>query len=383
MLELLFEVFIRPDGYKSLILSEKAFTPETVRYINSLHLTVEAISLGVFVPEFLCILTPTHCCGDKFDFSFMNALFYAILGPARWQAALGRAHLALIRLRIFGLIRHFRKMWINHRLDNTVGKNAVARLTDSTMTGSWPSSNNKSLRHMSPKDSRSRRLSKKGGGEVTVVDQQAKEEALINASNIGTALLVTNTHRTLMILCAIVGLFPLLTTIQTNGGTNRVGEEMAKQLQMTTDTFQNASSPEECAFVHDSLVSWVLGITPGTKLEARQSSNNDDGVFVLMARVDQPTGCLSFLQDYNGVLTSYVCEAYADDLATKDNDRGVDRLRDRCNVWLNTTDLTTNEELAESAGIRTGAIETQPFLVANQNSMFVVKFNQTESIRPA
>ena len=50
-IELLLEVFIRPDGYRSvMLLSEKAYSPITARFINTFHLFFEVISLFLYIP---------------------------------------------------------------------------------------------------------------------------------------------------------------------------------------------------------------------------------------------------------------------------------------------------------------------------------------------
>ena len=56
--ELFCEVFIRPDGYQGLLISDESFTPTTVRYIDTIHFVVElfpfsiydAVLYGVFIP---------------------------------------------------------------------------------------------------------------------------------------------------------------------------------------------------------------------------------------------------------------------------------------------------------------------------------------------
>lgn len=103
-LELIFEVFIRPDGFNRLIISEKAFSPTTVLYINSFHFIVESLSLLVFIPEFYCILSNENC-SQRYRFSFYNAALLKVIGPTRLDVAYGYGYLALVRLRVLGLVR--------------------------------------------------------------------------------------------------------------------------------------------------------------------------------------------------------------------------------------------------------------------------------------
>jgi hypothetical protein len=186
--ELIFEVFIRPDGYRSLITSEKAYAPSTVRFINSFHLFFETISLVAFFPEFICLWSSVYTCGDRPPFSNFNAVFMSVLGPSQLNAFYGRAYIALDRLRVFGLVRHWKKMWINNKF--------VAVRRKSTKRGRW-------YRSVLPlKEGGSVAPSTEIGKKTDkfVEDQKGKEHSLIEASNIGTALMVTNSHRALMIL---------------------------------------------------------------------------------------------------------------------------------------------------------------------------------------
>jgi hypothetical protein len=180
VLELLFEVFIRPDGYRTLLLSDKAFSPSTIRYINSFHLLIEFFSLITFIPEFICLWTNKYSCGDRLPFSFVNAVYVSVLGPSRLDAFYGRAILALTRLRVFGLVRHWKNMWIANSLSSGRWKFSRACLS-----GFVPS-------RVAP-------ISSHNAKSDTVATEQIGT-SLTNASNIGTALMVTNSHRALTIL---------------------------------------------------------------------------------------------------------------------------------------------------------------------------------------
>jgi hypothetical protein len=162
--------------------SEKAFAPSTVRYINFFHLLVESLSLAVFIPEFLCLWTTEYTCGDRPAFSFFNAAYMAVLGPYRSDAFFGRAYMALIRLRVFGLGRHWKKMWIN----NTFVLGHWTSSKEGLFTGVFIPSR---IVANNPENIKN--------GPAT---GDHKGNSLTNASNIGTALMVTNSHRALMIL---------------------------------------------------------------------------------------------------------------------------------------------------------------------------------------
>ena len=119
VMELLVETFIRPSGYRALIRSEKAYLPSTVRYLNTFHLVTEMISLAFFAPEFL------HLFNADLDFSLGNACLMSIYGPDGKSAFYGTAFICMLRLRIFGVCRHWQNMWINNALVRVKGKNGI------------------------------------------------------------------------------------------------------------------------------------------------------------------------------------------------------------------------------------------------------------------
>lgn len=111
MLELFFEWLIRPSNYHQLHLSEKAYSPTVARHINTFHLITETIALLLFVPEFDCLATRE--CGKRIPFGGIDAALRAIFGPTRAEGALGRFSIGLTALRMVGLVRHWKIMWIN------------------------------------------------------------------------------------------------------------------------------------------------------------------------------------------------------------------------------------------------------------------------------
>ena len=119
VLELIFEWLIRPSHYYKLTMSDKAYAPSSARYINSFHLVTEAIALLTFIPEFDCL--STKVCGKRTFFSGVDASLNAIYGPTRVRGAFGRLCIGLISLRMIGLVRHWKIMWINRTFrDNVV-----------------------------------------------------------------------------------------------------------------------------------------------------------------------------------------------------------------------------------------------------------------------
>jgi hypothetical protein len=111
VLELVFEVIIRPANYFQLVDSEKAFAPSTARYINRFHLVFEAMALISYVGEFQCTVEGA-CSRGSFD--LVSSAVDAVFGPSRGDAARGRFRMGLISLRFFGAVRHWKQMWINN-----------------------------------------------------------------------------------------------------------------------------------------------------------------------------------------------------------------------------------------------------------------------------
>jgi hypothetical protein len=112
-LELLFEFLIRPKNYSELITSDKAFAPSVARHINRFHLIFEFIALLTFIPEFDCVVNTDVCDRDAI-FDRVKASMDALLGNSRAEAARGRFILGITALRFFGVVRHWKQMWINN-----------------------------------------------------------------------------------------------------------------------------------------------------------------------------------------------------------------------------------------------------------------------------
>lgn len=115
VLELAFEVLIRPTGYDALTHSEKAYAPSTARFINRFHLCTEILALALYIPELCCVFKRVSC-GSDIPLTLIYASLRSVLGPNRVQAFIGHCIFAFVRLRIFGLVRHWKQMWIQSAL---------------------------------------------------------------------------------------------------------------------------------------------------------------------------------------------------------------------------------------------------------------------------
>jgi len=345
VIELLFQVFIRPNGYRNLIISDKAYSPTTVQYISAFHLIFETISLGIFVPEFLCIFSTYHC-SDRIPFSFYNAALIGVIGPKRRDVFYGRAYTALIRLRVFGLVRHWRNMWIMNTFISMKSKNQSGFLATIVPTrGSRVGSERRSLHEK---------------GNLDPDDHTKNDATLTNASTIGTALMVTNSYRALGIMWAIFGLMPILFAISTET-VNAVALRMTDQLQ-ATNLLAADTTNETCAFLASSVRAWLTGVTSSNYIE--------DNPYALSLDL-QPTRCTNFL-GVGELLSNQSCE-----VLKKQLDARIDRLtrlgeeipdslaresrrfESLCRWWILPPDSTEDEiadEFAELLDLRTGSI---------------------------
>jgi hypothetical protein len=344
LLELLFEVFIRPNGYHKLIQSDKAFAPTTVRYISSLHLVIELISLAFFVPEFLCLFTDQDC-RDRTPFSLMNSALLAVTGPSRNHALAGRIFFVLIRLRVFGLVRHWKNMWIN----NTFLKRQAKFSTNTA--AEVPKSIDGSGRYEA--------------GEIVAVtktattlaaEQKERDAALISASNIGTALMVTNSYRALMILCAIMGLFPMISLIHYEGVTNSVATEMVKQLQ-ATNLLVTVENSENCDFLVNSVEAWIGSFDSRDKELIASGASN----FVVSLAI-RPARCFEDFEDiaaapyfpYSVGIWDYETLEY---MST--HNTGFSSGEYIVFSLTNTFDASDLESMANGLNLRIGALQTE------------------------
>lgn len=372
VLELLVEVFVRPDGYRFLIKSEKAFSPTTERYISAFHLAVEFVSLIVFIPEFFCVVSPTVDCDDRMPFSFFNAALMSVVGPTRLDTFYGQAYFALIRLRIFGLVRHWKNMWIA----NTFIKR---KWKQNKPQGWWRSivphrSSSAFLHHphklmSTPEGTRPSTSNGTSSSAATaagtsshepldpdLLEQRKRETALTNASTIGTALMVTNSYRALAILWLIVGMFPIVFCFL-NTLTNSVALQMTAQMQ-GTNLVASDNTNETCEFLSSSMWSWVWSIQQPDFYQSY-----DPYLLTLDVR---PIRCEfqmgletvgAACREYDVAYAAMMAEVQSGNLdapnATVSEDLKL--VGAICSLWVRAA-ATSVQDLAQMVGIRQGAV---------------------------
>jgi hypothetical protein len=331
VVELVFEVFIRPDGYSELIVSDKAFTPMTVRFISGIHLVAEAISLVFFIPEFLCLFTGKSC-DDRTEFSFFKSALLAVAGPDRGNAFAGRVFFACIRLRVFGLVRHWKNMYVNTTFHNRRMKQNIK--------------NDGPERHEELEETDDEMVEGTNISAQALADEQRERDAaLIHASNIGTALLVTNSYRALIILCVIMGFFPIICLIYLRGVTNPVTNDMIFQLQ-ATNILVTSETVANCEFLVSSVDSWMNSwASLDRKLIARGASDN----FLFSLEI-QPSRCTDNFREMENA--DYLVTFSPEDCDMDSGDCII-------HITLREADGEDLHEQARSVDLRVGAIQTE------------------------
>ena len=122
VIELIFEVLIRPSDYGRLVQSDKAYTPSTARFISQMYIIGEAVALATFIPEIGCLQDTYNVCSNRSLFGPLNqvrATVLAVLGPSSFKSLYGRFFMGLMALRFFGVVRHWKQMLINQTFHPT------------------------------------------------------------------------------------------------------------------------------------------------------------------------------------------------------------------------------------------------------------------------
>lgn len=332
--ELLIEVFVRPEGYNALLASEKAYAPATARYVNLFHLAVEGFSLVLFHSEFICLFYG-ESCSSRLRFSFHNAAMKALTGPTIKDSFYGRAYMALIRLRIFGLVRHWRNMWITNSFMKMKWKSSRGRFASLLI----PSGG---LRTFHDRNS----LSKIENLTPESREEKIKDLTLTNASNIGTALLVTNSYRALAIAWIIVGFFPLLIGYN-SASFNPLAIEMTKHVQ-ALNVMAVDSSAETCDFLRLGVNAWMKSVAYAPYWRVVRKADMEPFLLIFDMK---PHRC--DIQD--GELTTMI-DCNNSRLIDLRHDGQLSRYSIACDLWAMSWLANNTDEVAGLLGLRGGSI---------------------------
>ena len=360
----MFETLIRPPGYFDLIESDKAYAPSTMRHINRFHLVFEAFALLTFVPEFRCALDGDNVCNRSQLLSRVRASTDAVLGDTHAAAARGHFILGLTALRFFGVVRHWKQMWINNTF-RAVKVEGIVKLIYRTEGNNVSESAEMTLKSKKNDDNDSLRGDRDENDNGERLASTEEDQRLKNAATIGTALMVVNSQRSLVLLyvncfsgvslkilknslicvfvlerASILIVLPLLGSMTQQ---NLVANELAELLQANNEVAQ-----DDCSYFESAISSWInIAAVP----QPETLLQNLEETYVLWAQVlPVREDCSRDFQREDGVIT------FCDGGGSRQNGEYP------CHVWdasaPSSPEYATEEFFAEELGIRLGGILT-------------------------
>lgn len=366
VVELLFEFLIRPSNYRELVTSDKAFAPTTARHINRYHLLCEALALILYIPDVSCAASKS--CSSIGGYPPL----WAITSLSFWKAAAGRFLLGLTFLRAFGLVRHWKQMWINHTFEKKDGQSSMVRrllLVEERKN----TLRRMMLRRRKKLDEDNESTNEEDEG-LKLMTNEAKADTeediqLKRAANIGTALMLVNSHRALFLMLVIVALGPTLYSATTRNPVsyNEVHLLQANNLASnTTDT---------CDYLENAVLAWFRSVK---LVRPSFHPGNEDSIIQWVQML--PVRC--DWQNEDGVVT--YCEGFPSETSS----------RLSCDVWESSLpsfpEDATPQYFADERGLRIQGIneifvnETGPadFGDGNTTVYFSVRaiFNETDAI---
>ena len=360
-LELLFEGLIRPDNFRQLKASDRAYAPSTARSLDTFHLCFESAALLLFIPQFPCIHDRDRCGDDTF-FGNIYASILASTSAELYQAVGGRLILGLTFLRVFGLVRHWKQMWLSNVFENDNSNSRVVRRVllmgaDNQSKASRSTIFRRSLKKEEEHDDDS------VDDDVGEKESKANDEDqdLKNAANIGTALMTVNSHRVLVLILVIGLVFPAIYAVLSR---NRANEQMLRLLEKNNVI---SNTTDECDYLHTAVRSWLKSVAH-IHSHRHLVDGHSHSSHVVWAQL-LPVRCGSW-QRSDGVITdcSYI------DIEN----------RDACVRWsfgppLGNADEASREYFSDVLHLRVGALQEYQFedfadfQTAGNNTRFFVQ----------
>jgi hypothetical protein len=161
--------------------------------------------------------------------------------------------LGLTFLRTFGLVRHWKQMWINHTFESSKGESMfIRRLLLVEKRKKRPKWRRK---QKADDDATTTFEEEEGDPDVLTKQPTDEDQQLKNAATIGTALMLVNSQRALVILLLIVSVFPIFLSPVTR---NPVTYNDVSLLQANNVA---ANSTDDCAYLKHAVVSWLLTVS--------------------------------------------------------------------------------------------------------------------------
>ena len=330
VLELVLEFLIRPQEYHAVMQSDKAFAPTTARHINTFHLVMESLALIIFAPSFRCIFDREKCGIDVIG-TGIRACMDALAGNDYAASSLGRFLIGLHFLRAFGLVRHWKQVWLKNTFeDDRANSQIIRRLLLVETDEQHMKRRNRSIKKTDFEKALDRETNNKS------MSKQVSEEdtRLKNAATIGTALMVINSHRYLILMLLGISLYPIISTFRYQ---NSCDENLGALLMAHNKA---ATSLDDCDYLKTAVASW-LGATSSMHNEERYLFREGSREFMIWAQI-LPVRC-PWQTRKNGVITD--CEINGDSSSV-------------CEVWEKTATISdaSEEDIARILGKRPGAI---------------------------
>eukprot|EP00934_Nitzschia_sp_Nitz4_P008652 Nitzschia sp. Nitz4//scaffold11_size288233//230845//235511//NITZ4_000808-RA/size288233-snap-gene-0.61-mRNA-1//-1//CDS//3329534176//8642//frame0 len=325
VLELLFEILIRPTSYFDLIRSDRAYAPSTARHINTFHIFFETLALLTYVPEFACITGESDdVCDRDQTFSRVQASIDSVLGDSRAHRARAKFFLGLTALRLFGLVRHWKWMFLNSTFKR-VKREGLEKLLiplDKVLGDSFMKVGANNLQRDKKNDDDLESMIQIDDVVSKPTTSSEEDQRLRNAATVGTALMVVNSQRTLVLLTGIVLVLPLLQCVARS---NPVAKNLVHLLQ-AHNLAAPSDSLEDCAYLESAVKSWVrMAAAP----QPNVMFSHSNATFVLLAQL-LPSRC--DFQRSDGVITA--CSGSDTDIAPE---AACDLWADRPGGWYNET----------------------------------------------
>lgn len=291
ILELIFEIMIRPKDYWQLIRSDKAYRPSTARYINQLYVVGEAIALITYIPEIACINKTTDVClsrGFFEKFTLIQASASAVLGPTQADSLFGRIVMGSMALRFFGVIRHWKQMLINQTFRPTKREGIEKWVIPYDPNNDLQKRTRRRIEQNEDDDESIENDLDDTSNSITDSEENRR---LKSAANIGTALIVVNCQRALILMILSVLVLPLFYAISHQ---NRVSMNLTNMLE--SQNLISTSGVRDCEYLERAIDSWL-----NMAIVSQPQYEKDPTSYVLWAQV-LPVRCP--FQNKTGVITS-------------------------------------------------------------------------------
>lgn len=372
-MELALELLIRPHDYGYLIGSEQAYNPSTARHLNAYHLVCESLALLLFVPQLFCVFSDSKC-GSQIPMSLVDASIKAITSPDPVEVIGGRLVLGLTFLRVFGLVRHWKQMWLSHTFVNAQQaqeeSSILRRLLLVEKAHSSP--NGKGGGFLKLGKQKGSDLMDQGDLETPLLPASGKEQAseedqqLTSAAAIGTALMLVNSHRALFLLLCIVTFFPAINTLWV---ANTVASEQVAHLQALNVL---SNSTDDCDFLLNAVVNWLRSGASVHLDRFDWLSSSGHGLFLVWAQLlpvrcdwQRPDGIITDCRvDERSPTAGVHCRVWADTWPGVDENTNTDDVA-----------MATPNFFADLLGLRPGGLQEHDEMALALND-----FNATSSV---